>query len=260
MRAQLCSVRPFQRRVQYAAAVVSISLRIAGTLMLVEFAGIVATNSRTPTVTAALALLLMIGFVALLASRRHAVHQYRLRGTTAALQAVAGLLAWSGIGVSLGVMDPGDVAAETLALYLPAFAEEVLFRGMLLQGIRLHLRDRHGIGPAPAALLGALLSALAFAVAHFPAEHVLRLTVPAAGILRLTSVGLLLTAVYWTAGPWMAFAVHASFNTQVNAGISRALAWSEAGAVGAIATVAICALAVRYGCQLLSRSQAALGP
>ncbi|MEZ0472500.1 CPBP family intramembrane glutamic endopeptidase [Luteimonas salinilitoris] len=96
-----------------------------------------------------------------------------------------------------------------------ALFEEVLFRGILFQQMRLHFLARGGCSPKKALLLALVISSAVFAAIHVP----LRISsgVPLAALpaelTLLFALGLLLALLYWRTGNlYLVIGVHALSN------------------------------------------------
>ena len=96
-----------------------------------------------------------------------------------------------------------------------ALFEEILFRGVLFQQIRLHLLQR-GNRPATALVLGVVISQSIFAFIHIPLRlsSGMELTALSGELALLFTLGSLLALLYWrTANLYVVIGVHALSNT-----------------------------------------------
>jgi membrane protease YdiL (CAAX protease family) len=229
-------------------------LWIAGVLAMVELAGRAAAGSSSPEVHGALTLLATLAVVQTWRARVLTRGQRRSLWANGALHALCGLVTWGGLALALELRMPVGLPAAALTIYLPAFAEEVLFRGTLLPGIILQLRQRLGLSHYTVATVGAALAALTFAGAHLPAEQLITWDAPPRLVLHLTAVGGLLTIVYVVGGPWMAYALHAAFNTRIDAGVSPAMGGGASGVLMSLIIIVLIARAVRTGADWIARA------
>jgi membrane protease YdiL (CAAX protease family) len=144
---------------------------------------------------------------------------------------------WSRLGVSHRL---GAFLGQLLG---NALFEEILFRAVLFQQIRLRLL-RSGRRPATALLLGLTISQAIFALIHVP----LRLRTGMAlaelpgELALLFALGVLLALLYrWTGNLYLVVGVHALSNAPVLA-IQPAADWSSNGAIAAVASLVLLAL------------------
>lgn len=144
---------------------------------------------------------------------------------------------WSRLGVSHRL---GELLGQLLG---NALFEEILFRGVLFQQIRLRLL-RGGRRPATALLLGLAISQAIFALIHLP----LRLRTGMAlaelpgELALLFALGVLLALLYWRTGNlYLVVGVHALSNAPVLA-IQPAADLSSNGAIAAVASLVLLAL------------------
>jgi len=94
-----------------------------------------------------------------------------------------------------------------------AFLEEYLFRYLLFHGLGSWLAASFGVSALLALPAAALLSALLFALFHFPNWRDLTFKQALGLILYYGSAGLFFTLLYWASGIWIAAFVHFYYNT-----------------------------------------------
>lgn len=115
-----------------------------------------------------------------------------------------------------GTLGPTRTIGMFLAQVLGnALFEEVLFRGILFQQMRLHFLARGGCSPKKALLLALVVSSAVFAAIHVPLRISSGMPLAAlpAELALLFALGLLLALLYWRTGNlYLVIGVHALSN------------------------------------------------
>lgn len=121
-----------------------------------------------------------------------------------------------------------------------ALFEEILFRGVLFQQIRLHLL-RRGNAPAKALVIALAVSQTLFALIHVPlrVSSGMALTALPGELALLFTLGVLLALLYWrTANLYVVVGIHALSNTPVPI-VEERIDLSTYGVITAVASLAV---------------------